>query len=153
MFLSPAWSRRPLEDKPNGARLCFADLDEEVAVPSGTSAGRDGSDRPDGPHVEDGTTRHSGVSGAVPAEDGEDTLNTHLCSCDRNMSERSKAPPPRVPPPLLLFVPQVAKQWYDFERSSFVFVRKLREGQTFTFRHQHDFDENGIIYWVGTNAK
>lgn len=48
---------------------------------------------------------------------------------------------------------QVAKQWYDFERSSFVFVRKLREGQSFTFRHQHDFDENGIIYWVGTNAK
>ncbi|XP_056283269.1 E3 ubiquitin-protein ligase HECTD1 isoform X9 [Pseudoliparis swirei] len=47
----------------------------------------------------------------------------------------------------------VAKQWYDFERSSFVFVRKLREGQTFTFRHQHDFDENGLIYWVGTNAK
>lgn len=53
----------------------------------------------------------------------------------------------------LLFALQVAKQWYDFERSSFVFVRKLREGQTFTFRHQHDFDENGIIYWVGTNAK
>lgn len=47
----------------------------------------------------------------------------------------------------------VAKQWYDFERSSFVFVRKLREGQTFVFRHQHDFDENGLIYWVGTNAK
>uniref|UniRef100_A0A3P8VUH5 E3 ubiquitin-protein ligase n=1 Tax=Cynoglossus semilaevis TaxID=244447 RepID=A0A3P8VUH5_CYNSE len=47
----------------------------------------------------------------------------------------------------------VAKQWYDFERSSFVFVRKLREGQTFAFRHQHDFDENGIVYWVGTNAK
>ncbi|XP_054653507.1 E3 ubiquitin-protein ligase HECTD1 [Dunckerocampus dactyliophorus] len=47
----------------------------------------------------------------------------------------------------------VAKQWYDFERSSFIFVRKLREGQTFTFRHQHDFDENGVIYWVGTNAK
>ncbi|XP_037098175.1 E3 ubiquitin-protein ligase HECTD1 [Syngnathus acus] len=47
----------------------------------------------------------------------------------------------------------VAKQWYDFERSSFVFVRKLREGQTFAFRHQHDFDENGVIYWVGTNAK
>ncbi|XP_055990444.1 E3 ubiquitin-protein ligase HECTD1 isoform X7 [Sorex fumeus] len=47
----------------------------------------------------------------------------------------------------------VAKQWYDFDRSSFVFVRKLREGQNFTFRHQHDFDENGIIYWIGTNAK
>ncbi|XP_035116168.1 E3 ubiquitin-protein ligase HECTD1 isoform X10 [Callithrix jacchus] len=47
----------------------------------------------------------------------------------------------------------VAKQWYDFDRSSFVFVRKLREGQNFIFRHQHDFDENGIIYWTGTNAK
>ncbi|XP_031684570.1 E3 ubiquitin-protein ligase HECTD1 isoform X8 [Oncorhynchus kisutch] len=47
----------------------------------------------------------------------------------------------------------VAKQWYDFDRSSFIFVRKLREGQTFTFRHQHDFDENGIVYWIGTNAK
>ncbi|XP_036397799.1 E3 ubiquitin-protein ligase HECTD1 isoform X5 [Megalops cyprinoides] len=47
----------------------------------------------------------------------------------------------------------VAKQWYDFDRSSFIFVRKLREGHTFTFRHQHDFDENGIIYWIGTNAK
>ncbi|XP_020386934.2 E3 ubiquitin-protein ligase HECTD1, partial [Rhincodon typus] len=47
----------------------------------------------------------------------------------------------------------VAKQWYDFDRSTFVFVRKLREGQTFTFRHQHNFDENGIIYWIGTNAK
>ncbi|KAM6394265.1 E3 ubiquitin-protein ligase HECTD1 isoform 14-T14 [Pluvialis apricaria] len=47
----------------------------------------------------------------------------------------------------------VAKQWYDFDRASFVFVRKLREGQTFVFRHQHDFDENGIVYWIGTNAK
>lgn len=53
----------------------------------------------------------------------------------------------------VMLVFQVAKQWYDFERSSFVFVRKLREGQTFAFRHQHDFDENGIVYWVGTNAK
>lgn len=47
----------------------------------------------------------------------------------------------------------VAKQWYDFDRSSFIFVKKLREGQSFTFRHQHDFDENGIVYWIGTNAK
>ncbi|XP_052436752.1 E3 ubiquitin-protein ligase HECTD1 isoform X8 [Carassius gibelio] len=47
----------------------------------------------------------------------------------------------------------VAKQWYDFDRSSFIFVRKLREGQSFIFRHQHDFDENGIVYWIGTNAK
>ncbi|XP_077117150.1 E3 ubiquitin-protein ligase HECTD1 isoform X4 [Ranitomeya variabilis] len=47
----------------------------------------------------------------------------------------------------------VAKQWYDFDRSSFVFVRKLREGQSCIFRHQHNFDDNGIMYWIGTNAK
>lgn len=52
-----------------------------------------------------------------------------------------------------LFLLQVAKQWYDFDRSSFVFVRKLREGQSCVFRHQHDFDDNGIMYWIGTNAK
>lgn len=54
---------------------------------------------------------------------------------------------------ICLIFPQVAKQWYDFDRSSFIFVRKLREGQNFIFRHQHDFDENGIVYWIGTNAK
>lgn len=47
----------------------------------------------------------------------------------------------------------VAKQWYDFERSTFAFVRKLKEGNKITFRHQHDFDENGIIHWIGTNGK
>ncbi|XP_063240551.1 E3 ubiquitin-protein ligase HECTD1 isoform X2 [Bacillus rossius redtenbacheri] len=47
----------------------------------------------------------------------------------------------------------VAKQWYDYERSTFAFVRHLKEGQKITFRHQHDFDENGIIYWIGTNGK
>lgn len=48
----------------------------------------------------------------------------------------------------------VAKQWYDYERSTFAFVRRLRElTQPLTFRHQHDFDENGVIYWIGTNAR
>lgn len=47
----------------------------------------------------------------------------------------------------------VAKQWYDYDRSSFNFVKKLKEGQTITFTHQHDFDDNGLIYWIGSNAK
>ncbi|XP_022105219.1 E3 ubiquitin-protein ligase HECTD1-like [Acanthaster planci] len=47
----------------------------------------------------------------------------------------------------------VAKQWYDYERSSFAFVKRLKEGPPVTFRHTHDFDENGIVYWIGTNAK
>ena len=47
----------------------------------------------------------------------------------------------------------VAKQWYDYDRSSLAFVRKLRDGQRFTFRHSRDFDECGVIYWIGTNGK
>ncbi|KAG7160057.1 E3 ubiquitin-protein ligase HECTD1-like [Homarus americanus] len=47
----------------------------------------------------------------------------------------------------------VAKQWYDFDRTSFAFVRKLKEGQKIVFKNSREFDENGIIYWIGTNAK
>ena len=48
----------------------------------------------------------------------------------------------------------VAKQWYDFERHTFNFVKQLKEPVTsLTFTHQSDFDENGLIYWIGTNAK
>uniref|UniRef100_A0A182SWP8 E3 ubiquitin-protein ligase n=1 Tax=Anopheles maculatus TaxID=74869 RepID=A0A182SWP8_9DIPT len=49
----------------------------------------------------------------------------------------------------------VAKQWYDMERSSFLYLRKLKEAKpgTIKFRHRHDFDENGIIYYIGTNGK
>ncbi|XP_015591532.2 E3 ubiquitin-protein ligase HECTD1 isoform X2 [Cephus cinctus] len=47
----------------------------------------------------------------------------------------------------------VAKQWHDHDRSTFTFAKKLKEGNKLTFKYQHDFDENGIIYWIGTNAK
>ncbi len=48
----------------------------------------------------------------------------------------------------------VAKQWYDYDRSSFTFVKKLKEPAIrINFTHQRDFDENGLIYWIGTNAK
>ena len=58
----------------------------------------------------------------------------------------------------------VAKQWYDYERASLAFVRKIQQqsAQTvacpgsstgLTFRHSRDFDEGGVIYWVGTNGK
>jgi len=50
---------------------------------------------------------------------------------------------------------QVAKQWYDYERTSFNFVKKLSEPgfKGITFTNQTDFDENGLIYWIGTNAR
>ncbi|XP_021359960.1 E3 ubiquitin-protein ligase HECTD1-like [Mizuhopecten yessoensis] len=48
----------------------------------------------------------------------------------------------------------VAKQWYDFDRQTFTFVKKLKEPTNrVMFSHQTDFDENGLIYWIGTNAK
>ncbi|KFB39857.1 AGAP009511-PA-like protein [Anopheles sinensis] len=49
----------------------------------------------------------------------------------------------------------VAKQWYDMERSSFLYLRKLKDAKpgTVQFQHQQDFDENGIIYFIGTNGK
>ncbi|XP_018329894.1 E3 ubiquitin-protein ligase HECTD1 isoform X2 [Agrilus planipennis] len=47
----------------------------------------------------------------------------------------------------------VAKQWYDYDRSTFQFVKKLRDAKYQTFKHTHDFDENGIIYFIGTNGK
>ncbi|CAB0012965.1 unnamed protein product [Nesidiocoris tenuis] len=48
----------------------------------------------------------------------------------------------------------VAKQWYDYDRLTFTFVRALKEPNVkIVFRHQHDFDENGLIYWIGSNAK
>lgn len=46
----------------------------------------------------------------------------------------------------------VAKQWYDMERSTFMFLKKLKE-KPWVFKHQQDFDENGLIYFVGTNGK
>ncbi|XP_063927928.1 E3 ubiquitin-protein ligase HECTD1 isoform X6 [Zophobas morio] len=47
----------------------------------------------------------------------------------------------------------VAKQWYDYDRSTFQFLKKLRESKYQTFKHSYDFDENGIIYFIGTNGK
>ncbi|GFR88010.1 E3 ubiquitin-protein ligase HECTD1 [Elysia marginata] len=48
----------------------------------------------------------------------------------------------------------VAKQWHDFERQTFNYVKRLKEpGTTITFAHHSDFDDNGLMYWIGTNGK
>ncbi|XP_048585863.1 E3 ubiquitin-protein ligase HECTD1-like isoform X2 [Nematostella vectensis] len=46
----------------------------------------------------------------------------------------------------------VAKQWHDYDRSTFNYIRKLKSGQQLTLAHSSDFDENGIMYWIGTNG-
>lgn len=50
----------------------------------------------------------------------------------------------------------VAKQWYDMDRSTFIFLKKFKEvipHDAILFKHQTDFDENGLIYFIGSNGK
>ncbi|TKR70253.1 hypothetical protein L596_022299 [Steinernema carpocapsae] len=51
----------------------------------------------------------------------------------------------------------VARQWYDKARTTFEFVQKLKDlkakNESISFNYQSDFDEEGILYWIGSNAK
>lgn len=47
----------------------------------------------------------------------------------------------------------VAKQWYDYERATFQYLKKLKDPKYQTFKYAQDFDENGIVYFIGTNGK
>lgn len=48
----------------------------------------------------------------------------------------------------------MAKQWYDFERSAYHFVRVARELKApIVCKRVSDFDKNGIFYWIGSNAR
>ncbi|CAG0885275.1 unnamed protein product [Cyprideis torosa] len=48
----------------------------------------------------------------------------------------------------------VAKQWHDYDRSTFHFVRMFKESSSdpLLFNYSYDFDTNGVIYWIGTNG-
>ncbi|XP_055917431.1 E3 ubiquitin-protein ligase Ufd4 isoform X1 [Eupeodes corollae] len=48
----------------------------------------------------------------------------------------------------------VAKQWYDMDRSAFVYLKKLKDYKAgMVFKHEYDFDEEGLIYFIGSNGK
>lgn len=47
----------------------------------------------------------------------------------------------------------VAKQWFDHDRTTFSFIKKIRENAPIAFSHQQDFDENGLMFWIGTNGR
>ncbi|XP_033151038.1 E3 ubiquitin-protein ligase Ufd4 [Drosophila mauritiana] len=48
----------------------------------------------------------------------------------------------------------VAKQWYDLDRSTYFYLKKIREHRTGTvFAHSFDFDEEGLLFYIGSNAK
>ncbi|CAD5221557.1 unnamed protein product [Bursaphelenchus okinawaensis] len=51
----------------------------------------------------------------------------------------------------------VAKMWYDFPRESMEFVRKINNGKNdgrdpIDLKYESDFDTNGLIWYLGTNA-
>ncbi len=52
----------------------------------------------------------------------------------------------------------VAKQWFDYDRTTFRFIRQATsvasgECAPIELAHQSHFDENGLMYWIGTNAR
>ncbi|XP_034475002.1 E3 ubiquitin-protein ligase Ufd4 [Drosophila innubila] len=48
----------------------------------------------------------------------------------------------------------VAKQWYDLDRSTFFYLKKLRELKPdITFTYGFDFDEEGLMYYIGSNGR
>ncbi|KAH8244435.1 hypothetical protein KR026_009855 [Drosophila bipectinata] len=48
----------------------------------------------------------------------------------------------------------VAKQWYDLDRSTYFYLKKIRDHKPGTvFSHSFDFDEEGLIFYIGSNAK
>lgn len=51
----------------------------------------------------------------------------------------------------------VARQWHDRDRANYKYVKEIQDlkskGQSIELRHTGDFDENGVIYWIGTNGK
>uniref|UniRef100_A0A914ZV22 E3 ubiquitin-protein ligase n=10 Tax=Parascaris univalens TaxID=6257 RepID=A0A914ZV22_PARUN len=51
----------------------------------------------------------------------------------------------------------VAKQWYDRDRETFAFVRQIKDARRssskISFVYSSDFDDQGLIYWLGTNGK
>ncbi|XP_065182623.1 E3 ubiquitin-protein ligase HECTD1-like [Sycon ciliatum] len=51
----------------------------------------------------------------------------------------------------------VGKQWFDFDRSTFAYIKQIEDARDsdskLKFLHVQDFDQNGILYWIGTNGR
>ncbi|CAF0873085.1 unnamed protein product [Rotaria sordida] len=47
----------------------------------------------------------------------------------------------------------VSKQWYDHSHGHLEFVKRLKYDGRQQFTYVNDFDQNGIFYWIGTNAR
>jgi hypothetical protein len=47
---------------------------------------------------------------------------------------------------------KVKKQWCDFPRTQLGFVKRLKQGEQATCSYAADFDQHGVLYWIGTNG-
>uniref|UniRef100_A0A7E4W8K1 E3 ubiquitin-protein ligase n=1 Tax=Panagrellus redivivus TaxID=6233 RepID=A0A7E4W8K1_PANRE len=56
----------------------------------------------------------------------------------------------------LYFLQMLSKFWFDADRSSLAFVQKITEAtekkKELVFEYTHNFDKNGIVYYLGTNG-
>lgn len=42
---------------------------------------------------------------------------------------------------------------YDRERETFNFVKQIQKEKELSFTYTSDFDDQGIVYWLGTNGR
>ena len=47
---------------------------------------------------------------------------------------------------------KVKKQWCDFPRNQLSFIKRLKQGEQASCAYTGDFDQHGVIYWIGTNG-
>ena len=47
----------------------------------------------------------------------------------------------------------MSKQWFDNSPDEFEYIIQAKSCSDLDFKYSSDFDENGIIFWIGTNAQ
>ncbi|RMZ98177.1 E3 ubiquitin- ligase HECTD1 [Brachionus plicatilis] len=47
----------------------------------------------------------------------------------------------------------VVKQWYDYERDGLTFLSSLSHQLPIRFEYESAFDQNGLLYWIGSNER
>eukprot|EP00730_Choanoeca_flexa_P004372 TRINITY_DN11674_c6_g1_i3.p1 TRINITY_DN11674_c6_g1~~TRINITY_DN11674_c6_g1_i3.p1 ORF type:complete len:1693 (+),score=518.61 TRINITY_DN11674_c6_g1_i3:500-5080(+) len=47
---------------------------------------------------------------------------------------------------------KVKKQWCDYPRGQLAYVQRLKSGQKVNCQYTADFDDRGVLHWIGTNG-
>lgn len=49
--------------------------------------------------------------------------------------------------------PNLFNSRFDHDRTTFNFIKQASDSSPLNFAYQSDFDENGLMYWIGSNGK